>query len=199
MVRGTRTKEIGDQLWGVYHKGVVVIKGTKKEIEAFAEKLKGMTDEVAEKYLDDLVETELIQSLLKKFPSINEFEKWFDEFNFINFEMIWKNSEIKSKIASRIRYPGGMHEWLLVARANVFKRWGVSMKEIKSLTSKIESVVFKNPPGRHGGFGSTKAHNELLKLIDESEDFIDFKKKLITWAEERLEGGANNLPKGLLK
>ena len=47
---------LGDQLWGVYHKGVVVIKGTKKEIEAFAEKLKGMTEGAAKKYLDDLFE-----------------------------------------------------------------------------------------------------------------------------------------------
>jgi hypothetical protein len=47
---------LGDQLWGVYHKGVVVVKGTKKEIEEFAEKLKGMSDDVAKKYLDDLFE-----------------------------------------------------------------------------------------------------------------------------------------------
>jgi hypothetical protein len=47
---------LGDQLWGVYHKGVVVVKGTKKEIEEFAVKLKGMADDVAKKYLDDLVE-----------------------------------------------------------------------------------------------------------------------------------------------
>jgi The BURPS668_1122 family of deaminases len=40
----------------VYHKGVVAIKGTKKEIEEFAEKLKGMTDDAVEKYLDDLLE-----------------------------------------------------------------------------------------------------------------------------------------------
>jgi YwqJ-like deaminase len=48
---------LGDQLWGVYHKGVVVIKGTKKEIEEFALKLKGMADDVAKKYLDDLAES----------------------------------------------------------------------------------------------------------------------------------------------
>jgi Xanthomonas XOO_2897-like deaminase len=47
---------LGDQLWGVYHKGVVLIKGTKAEIEAFATKLKGMADDVAKKYLDDLFE-----------------------------------------------------------------------------------------------------------------------------------------------
>ncbi|AXO80727.1 hypothetical protein DZC78_10135 [Olleya aquimaris] len=57
-------------------------------------------------------------------------------------------------------------------------------------------MCFKNPPGKHGGFGSTRAHNEILDLIDTSKNFNQFKKKLIIWSENRLEGGSKSLPKG---
>ena len=53
------------------------------------------------------------------------------------------------------------------------------MNEIKRLRTKVDDVIFKNPPGKHGGFGSIKAHNEILDLIDNSFDYITFKNKLI--------------------
>ena len=71
------------------------------------------------------------------------------------------------------------------------------MEEIKLLRTKIEDVIFKNPPGYHGGPGSTKAHNEILDLIDRSNSYDEFKIKLIKWSENRLEGGSSSLPKGL--
>jgi YwqJ-like deaminase len=49
----------GEKLYEVYHKGITVLKGSKKEVEELAEKLKGMGEEAAEKYLDDLFEASL--------------------------------------------------------------------------------------------------------------------------------------------
>jgi len=70
------------------------------------------------------------------------------------------------------------------------------MDEIKNLRTKIEDVIFKNPPGKHGGPGSTTAHNEILDLIDNSKNYDEFKNKLVDWAEDRLEGGKDALPNG---
>lgn len=102
-------------------------------------------------------------------------------------------------IESRIRYPGGLHEWLMCSRANIFKKWGVSMDDIKKLRTKVDDVIFKNPPGIHGGPGSTRAHNEILDLIDSSNSYAEFKEKLISWSEKRLEGGSKKLPSGFFE
>ncbi len=45
--------------------------------------------------------------------------------------------------------------------------------------------------------GSTKAHNELLGIIDTSIDYNIFVRRLNNWANYRLKGGANALPEGL--
>ncbi|WKB36327.1 hypothetical protein QS257_04020 [Terrilactibacillus sp. S3-3] len=61
----------------------------------------------------------------------------------------------------------------------------------------ISDVKFVNPKGVHGGLGSTKAHNELLEIIDSSNDYETFIRRLNNWANYRLEGGIFALPKGL--
>jgi hypothetical protein len=151
---------------------------------------KGMT---LEKYLEELANS---IKFFKNVPGIKIFSKWFDEIVFEDFMKLWVVKATKERIKRRIRHPGGLHEWLMVSRADVFKKWGVSMNEIKRLRTKVEFVIFKNPPGKHGGFGSTRAHNEILDLIDTSKNFNQFKKKLIIWSENRLEGGSKSLPKG---
>ena len=49
----------------------------------------------------------------------------------------------------------------------------------------------------HGGLGSTKAHNELLDIIDTSIDYSMFKRWLNNWDHYRLQGGVSSLPAGL--
>ncbi len=46
---------------------------------------------------------------------------------------MWSNPHLRSKIEDRIRRPGGYHEWHLVARTPQFKKWGVSMDDIKEM------------------------------------------------------------------
>jgi hypothetical protein len=132
-------------------------------------------------------------------PSIrnNEFNMWFDSISVDEFDQMWSVPHLRSKIEDRIRRPGGYHEWHLVARTPKFKRWGVSMDDIKEMRSLTKDVEFVNPPGRHGRRGSTKAHNEILKIIDTAPDYESFVKRLNEWASNRMKNGVMDLPEGL--
>jgi hypothetical protein len=125
------------------------------------------------------------------------FEKWFNSLTPDELDSIWRNKKFRKKIERQLRAPGGMHEWHLVSRAPQFKKWGVSAEKIRNLRTAIDDVNFVNPVGKHGGLGSTKAHNELLEIIDSSSDYDMFKRRLNNWANYRLEGGINSLPEGL--
>ncbi|WP_078393714.1 LXG domain-containing protein [Shouchella patagoniensis] len=132
-------------------------------------------------------------------PSVrnNEFNKWFDNLSVDDFEKMWSNPHLRSKIEDRIRRPGGYHEWHLVARTPQFKKWGVSMDDIKEMRTLTKDVEFINPPGSHGRRGSTKAHNEILKIIDSATDYDSFVRELNKWASNRMKNGILDLPEGL--
>ena len=136
---------------------------------------------------------------LDSVPSIRngEFEKWFDSLTDKEFDKVWSDTKLRDSIKDRLRSPGGFHEWLLVSRANIFKKWEVSAKDIWELRTLTKDVIFINPQGKHGGKGSTEVHNELLEFIDTSNTYSGYKSKLRKWAEMRLKGGKNSLPPGL--
>jgi hypothetical protein len=132
-------------------------------------------------------------------PSVRggAFNRWFNGLTAEELERVWSVPEYRESIEARIRQPGGLHEWLPCSRANTFKRWGVTMeqiKEMRSLTSEIEGT---NPAWGHGETGSTTAHNEIIRLVDSSSSFADFKARLQAWADTRLVGGRGALPAGL--
>lgn len=130
-------------------------------------------------------------------PGSKDFAKWFNELSIDEFELAWSTPKLRTIIESRIRYPGGYHEWHLVSRAPIFKRWGVTAEDIAEMRTLTKDVEFVNPVGRHGFDGSGKAHRELLDLIDHSLDYETFKRKLRNWAHYRLNGGIDSLPEGL--
>ncbi|MED3999209.1 LXG domain-containing protein [Priestia aryabhattai] len=130
-------------------------------------------------------------------PGSKAFAKWFNELSVDEFELAWSTPKLRTIIESRIRYPGGYHEWHLVSRAPIFKRWGVTAEDIAEMRTLTKDVEFVNPVGRHGFDGSGKAHRELLNLIDYSLDYDTFKRKLRNWAHYRLKGGIDSLPEGL--
>ncbi|WP_405097379.1 hypothetical protein [Oceanobacillus sp. FSL H7-0719] len=132
-------------------------------------------------------------------PSVrnNEFNKWFDNLSVDKFEEMWSVPHLRSKIEDRIRRPGGYHEWHLVARTPKFKQWGVSMDDIKDMRTLTKDVEFVNPPGRHGRRGSTKAHNEILKIIDSAPNYESFVRELNEWVSKRMKNGVLDLPEGL--
>ncbi|WP_240389047.1 ribonuclease YeeF family protein [Bacillus pumilus] len=125
------------------------------------------------------------------------FNKFFNSLTSKELDELWKDKRIRKKIERQLREPGGLHEWHLVSRAPQFKHWNISVEEIKDLRTAISDVKFVNPNGVHGGLGSTKAHNELLAIIDTSSDYDTFVRRLNNWANYRLEGGFSSLPEGL--
>lgn len=137
-------------------------------------------------------------SWLNDVPSVRngEFQKWFNALTPEEFNQVWSNSGLRQKVESRLRSPGGFHEWLPVSRAPKFKEWGLTAEQIHALRSRTSQVRFK-PSGRHGGMLSTTAHNELLRIVDDAPDYATFVTKLRTWANQRIVGGAGALPAGL--
>ena len=135
----------------------------------------------------------------KDIPTVKsgDFEKFFNSLTVEELDFIWKKKELRKKIERQLRYPGGMHEWHLVSRTPQFKYWDITAEKIRELRTAISDVKFINPEGVHGGLGSTKAHNELLEIIDSSKDYDMFVRRLNIWANYRLEGGVQVLPKGL--
>ncbi|MBY6054558.1 LXG domain-containing protein [Cytobacillus firmus] len=125
------------------------------------------------------------------------FNKFFNSLTSSELDELWKEKKIRKKIERQLREPGGLHEWHLVSRAPQFKYWNIGAEEIKDLRTAISDVKFVNPNGVHGGLGSTKAHNELLAIIDTSSDYNTFVRRLNNWANYRLEGGVSSLPQGL--
>ncbi len=136
---------------------------------------------------------------LNDIPTIKSgnFENWFDSLTSDELDLIWQERRFRKKIERQFREPGGLHEWHLVSRVPQFKRWGVNAEKIRNLRTAIQDVNFINPVGKHGGLGSTKAHNELLEIIDSSIDYNMFIRRLNNWANYRLKGGINALPEGL--
>ncbi|KAA6447107.1 ribonuclease YeeF family protein [Bacillus atrophaeus] len=126
-----------------------------------------------------------------------EFNNWFNSLTPKQLDELWKDKKVRRAIERQLRAPGGMHEWHLVSRAPTFKQWGVTSEQIRDLRTAINKVEFVNPVGKHGGLGSTAAHNELLGIIDSSLNYNMFVRRLNNWANYRLKGGAEALPEGL--
>ncbi|WP_299095594.1 T7SS effector LXG polymorphic toxin [uncultured Metabacillus sp.] len=137
--------------------------------------------------------------ILDTVPSVRngEFRNWFNSLTTEEFDIVWSDPKLRESIKDRLRHPGGLHEWHLVSRANTFKYWGVIAEQIIEMRTLISETKFVNPTGKHGGKGSTKAHNELLQIIDTSIDYDMFKRRLQNWADYRFEGGSDALPDGL--
>ncbi|AWI07704.1 hypothetical protein B9W14_02845 [Clostridium drakei] len=135
----------------------------------------------------------------KDIPSVRngEFNKFFNSLTSEELDEMWKEPELRQTIEDKLRQPGGLHEWHLVSRTPQFKNWNVTAEQIKELRTLTKDVKFVNPKGIHGGRGSTTAHNELLKIIDNSPDYDTFIRRLNNWANYRLDGGIESLPKGL--
>ena len=110
-------------------------------------------------------------------PTGDAFDSWFDNLSPADFERLCANGHRES-IKRQIREPGGEHEWCMACRASQFKRWNVSMAEIKRFRTGTGDLTWTIPPGRanagdqggHSGVqtGSTRFHNELRAIIDES-------------------------------
>lgn len=100
--------------------------------------------------------------------------------------------------------PGGEHEYLMRSTAPKGKEWGVTARELREKYSvaldELDKVSkFTHSRGTRGSLapGSTKAHNELSKIIMESNSIDEFKKNLVPWANTWLNNGVKDLPPAL--
>ncbi|MFD2880875.1 hypothetical protein ACFTAO_40975 [Paenibacillus rhizoplanae] len=66
--------------------------------------------------------------VLDSVPSVRngEFNKWFNSLTPDEFDKVWADPKLRDIIKDRLRHPGGLHEWHLVSRADVFKKMGES-------------------------------------------------------------------------
>jgi RHS repeat-associated protein len=145
-------------------------------------------------------------------PTIRKgFAEFWNNLSYKEFMSFWQQDRsFRQTIKTRLRDPGGMHEWLLVSRADKAKQWGVSYEHFsKWLRTSTEDVVFvdKSSPGGKGPHEtnsiSIRAHQEIDQLIDQAEDLNHFKDLVRDWANGELPGyryavlrGSFALPRG---
>ncbi len=162
------------------HSGVTNVPKKTKTDELNAPKGNKLTGaRVASKSIDDLLVNGKVPSIRK-----GAFNIWFNKLSVDDMELLWENKSVREAIEARIRRPGGYHEWYMVSRTPKFKSWGINMEEIKAFRTEITELKWTSPHtgniGSHGKDGSGKFHNELIKIIDNSNSPIEFKDKLST-------------------
>ncbi|WP_260484696.1 hypothetical protein [Listeria booriae] len=204
----SRTRVVADSIGGA-HAMFDAAENTHR-FEKLAKELVDGSDEISRlsngtaKNIDEMISTtEKAVDLSKLTPAdiptskSGNFNDFFNSLSVDELDEIWKDKALRKKIERQLRAPGGLHEWHLVSRAPQFKFWDTTAEQIKDLRTAISDVKFINPKGAHGSLGSTKAHNELLAIIDSSSDYKTFTRRLNNWAHYRLEGGVSALPEGL--
>ncbi|WP_260485234.1 hypothetical protein [Listeria booriae] len=204
----SRTRVVADSIGGA-HAMFDATENTHR-FEKLAKELVDGSDEISRlsngtaKNIDEMISTtEKAVDLSKLTPAdiptskSGNFNDFFNSLSVDELDEIWKDKALRKKIERQLRAPGGLHEWHLVSRAPQFKFWNTTAEQIKDLRTAISDVKFINPKGAHGSLGSTKAHNELLAIIDSSSDYKAFTRRLNNWAHYRLEGGVSALPEGL--
>lgn len=130
-----------------------------------------------------------------------------DEFDYLF------NSDYRDDIKDYLRGKGKKHEWCVCCKANVFRKWGLSIEDIFKYTSPTDELIFLNiyqnnkllPNNYHpnsftyNNKTSKEAHNQLEKIIDESLSFEDYVQKLNIWADLHIQNGRNSLPSELIR
>lgn len=118
------------------------------------------------------------------------FSEWFDSLTLAELDELLANQSAdgvigaREVIAGNIRHPRGQHEWLLVAEARQFKKWGVSMKTIQEGRTLTEATIGKR--FRHGSAGSGTMHSGLRAMIRSSSSYDEFLGELNHWADREL-------------
>ncbi|OKP94386.1 hypothetical protein A3849_29350 [Paenibacillus sp. P46E] len=99
------------------------------ELEVIAKHADGNKDK------NDFISVEGTGNVLDSVPSVknSEFNKWFNSLTPDEFDKVWADPKLVDTIKDRLRQPGGLHEWHLVSRADVFKRWGVTSEQIAEM------------------------------------------------------------------
>ena len=126
------------------------------------------------------------------------FDSWFDALTIDELKVLMTDTKVRTNITSMLRGDGYKHEFLMVSNAVIAKSWGLTAKDIKTMTTGTENTYFLNVTASNGdivsGFhtgtrASTAAHmgpDGISQLMKQSSSFEEFKMKLNIWAEEHL-------------
>ena len=97
--------------------------------------------------------------------------EYLDQQSSDEVDTIWRDKDNRAAIASLIRYPGRQHEWLMVAVLPLLKRMEIPLVWMHSFRTETNQCIFYYQEdgqwyqGQHGGAGSTRMHNALLKCF----------------------------------
>ena len=124
-------------------------------------------------------------------PPGDAFVEWFDSLSLSELDSLLADRSVqggprgaRDVIEDCIRHPGDQHEWLMVAEARQFKKWGVSMRTIQESRTLTVAAIGKS--FRHGGTGSGAMHRALRAMIRSSGSYDEFIAKLNQWADREL-------------
>lgn len=84
-------------------------------------------------------------------PPGDAFAEWFDSLSLSELDRLLADKSVKGGprgardvIENCIRHPGDQHEWLMVAEARQFKKWGVSMRTIRESRTLTVAAIGKS-------------------------------------------------------
>jgi hypothetical protein len=123
-------------------------------------------------------------------PPGDAFIDWFDSLTLDELDKLLADQGVEGMkgaadvIADNIRHPGSMHEWLMVAEARQFKKWGISMRTIREGRTFTDATIGRN--FRHGGAGADAMHRQLRAMIRSSGSYEEFLERLNQWADREL-------------
>ena len=133
-------------------------------------------------------------------PEGAAFRRWFDDVGIDELDRLYSILNARDILKDRLRHGGGDHEWLLVAKGNVFRRWGRTYDEIVGMSTPTNLTFFRDPvsgiiPPHGTNAISAQAHNHIAKLVDVANDYDDFVRRLRGWAQSGwLPNGVADLP-----
>jgi hypothetical protein len=134
-----------------------------------------------------------------------KFNSWFDARSPEEIGVMYKNEGLRDKIESGLRGAGGKHEFLMVAEAPQWSKWGVRSQQVQEdfaikISDLNEGGLAKNWTHSTGGKAlapnSKTVHNELQSIIKQSNSLDDFKANMRPWADKWMNGGYEALPPG---
>lgn len=140
-------------------------------------------EEQAEKELYSFIEENGLSE-----ETFMEFDDWFNQIEYSEFRGIWYNPKYKDCLKQFRRFPGGYHEWIMVAETLHAKELGVPGYLLNGLVTPTHNVCFKGE-GRHGSKNSTKFHIQLRTVIQNSENIEELKANLKDFIEAWLQPG----------
>ena len=113
-------------------------------------------------------------------------------------KQILNNPSLLEYIKKSIRGNKGVHEWLMVKNIEDFllnPKWGPNgdflALSLCRLTQKTDNVLFK-VGGKHGSTNSTKFHNGLSKVIEQSSSIEELFVNVRRYAKQNLTSDAYN-------